>query len=203
MTPERYQELRAAIIAEGYGDEVDWAQTVKAPEDADDFAGQAIWVILCSGMKAQIARKIEAKVWHAIKNDLPVAVVFGHKGKAAAIDTIWRDRQRLFAAFNAADDKVEWCATLPWIGQITKWHLAKNFGVDCAKPDIHLSRLAAHYKTTPAKLCADLAAITGDRIATVDLVIWRACNLEIIKTRELASADGPSPEVKNGAPEET
>lgn len=190
MTPERYQEVRDAIIDAGYSHEIEWAEGVKAPENADDFAGEAIWVILCSGMKEQIARKISDKVWGAIRGDQPVRSVFGHDGKAAAIETIWRDRERLFASFKLAGDKVEFCERLPWIGKITKWHLAKNYGVDCAKPDIHLSRLAVHYGTTPASLCASLSAASGDRIATVDLVIWRACNLEIIKTRQLAETTG-------------
>lgn len=185
MTPERYQEIKAAIVEAGYAEEIAWAEGVKAPENAEDFAGEAIWVILCSGMKEQIARKISDKVWSAIRAGEPVRSVFGHDGKAAAIETIWRDRERLFQSFKLANDKVEFCQRLPWIGDITKWHLAKNYGVDCAKPDIHLSRLAIHYGTTPAGLCADLAKASGDRIATVDLVIWRACNLEIIKTREL------------------
>ncbi len=189
MTPERYQELRGAIIAAGYAGEIEWAEGVKAPATADDLAGEAIWVILCSGMKEQIARKISDKVWPAIHDGKPVAGVFGHKGKAAAIETIWRDREKLLISFRRVNDKVEWCKRLPWIGDITKWHLAKNLGVDCAKPDIHLSRLANHYGTTPANLCRRLADASGDRVATVDLVIWRACNLGIINTRALKQAN--------------
>lgn len=186
MTPDRYQEIRRAIISAGYGGEIEWAQNVRSPADAEEFAGEAIWVILCSGMKEQVARKIQERVVGALNGGGPVRSVFGHDGKAAAIETIWQNRERLFLAFLLTNDKVEFCSQLPWIGKITKWHLAKNYGVDCAKPDIHLSRLADHYQTTPAKMCAELAAATGDRIATVDLVIWRACNLGIIKTRELS-----------------
>lgn len=186
MTPQRYQEIRSAIVAAGYADEIDWAEGVKPPANAENFAAEAIWVILCGGMKEQIARKIQEKVWSAIRDGRSVRSVFGHDGKAAAIETIWRDRGRLFQSFELANDKVEFCARLPWIGKITKWHLAKNYGVDCAKPDIHLTRLAAYYGTTAASLCSKLAEASGDRVATVDLVIWRACNLGIIKTRELA-----------------
>lgn len=187
MTPSRYHDLRKAVIAAGYEHEIDWAQNIKPPETAEDFAGEVIWVILCSGMKEQIARIISKRVWAAIKSGkLVKGNVLGKSGKADAIDTIWRDRDTLFSAFRAANDKIEFGLSLPWIGNITKWHLAKNLGVDCAKPDVHLERVAAHYSTTPSTLCADIASTTGDRIATVDLVIWRACNLGIIKSRELS-----------------
>jgi len=186
MTPLRYRELRAAVADAGYAHDIVWAQGVKAPDNADDFAGEAIWVILCSGMKEQVARIISKRVWATIAAGKPVTGnVLGKSGKAGAIDTIWRDRAALFAKFQASNDKVEFCKSLPWIGDITKWHLAKNYGVDCAKPDVHLERVAAHYGTTPATLCADLAAATGDRVATVDVVIWRACNLGILRSREL------------------
>ncbi len=186
MTPEKYREIRAAVIKAGYEHDINWAQNVKTPETAEDFAGEVIWVILCSGMKEQVARIIQTRVWAAIKAGKPVkGNVLGKSGKAAAVDTIWHDRERLFRAFQIANDKVEFSLTLPWIGNITKWHLAKNLGVDCAKPDVHLERVASYYETTPADLCADLAAATGDRIATVDLVIWRACNLGIINSRAM------------------
>jgi len=70
-------------------------------------------------------------------------------------------------------------ASLPWIGEITKYHLGKNLGtLDTAKPDRHLVRIAgaegAH------ALCARLARATGDKVATVDVVIWRAANLGLL-----------------------
>lgn len=186
MTPSRYAEIRSAVSAAGYADEIQWAQAVLPPETSDDFAVEVVWVILCSGMKEQVARIIQTRVWAAINSGQPVqGNVLGKSGKARAIDTIWRTRARLFRDFREAANKVEFCRSLPWIGDITKWHLAKNLGVDCAKPDVHLVRVATHYQTTPAALCAGLSAATGDRVATVDIVIWRACNLGILRSRDL------------------
>lgn len=186
MTPARYAELRSAVAEAGYASEIDWAQSVKAPATAEDFVGEVIWVILCSGMKEQVARIIQERVWAAINSGKPVkGNVLGKSGKAAAIDTIWRGRERFFRAFQQANNKVDFARSIPWIGDITKWHLAKNLGVDCAKPDVHLERVAAHYRTTTAALCSALATASGDRVATVDLVIWRSCNLGILNSREM------------------
>ena len=65
----------------------------------------------------------------------------------------------------------------------TKYHLAKNCGADVAKPDVHLQRLAEAHGTTVHDLCADLASRTGYRIATIDLVLWRACANGVLDAR--------------------
>jgi len=161
-------------------DDIAWAESLKAPLDANEFASEAIFVICNSGMKNTVARGIYERVIAALAMGYSAAAAFRHKGKVAAIDTIWRDRERLFADFIAdaplgPEACLTFLATLPWIGNITKYHLAKNFGIDIAKPDVHLQRLADLHKTTPQELCADLARETGYRVATVDTVLWRAC----------------------------
>ena len=122
MTPATYREIRSAVVAAGYGHGIEWAQSVKEPETAEEkFAGEIIWVILCSGMKEQVARIIQERVWAAINAGRPVkGNVLGKSGKADAIDVIWRDRSALFEAFRSANDKVEFAVSLPWIGNITK-----------------------------------------------------------------------------------
>ena len=177
-----YRALRKVLAEEGYADEIEWAQTVGAPKSAEEMAGEAIWVILNSGMKNQIARQIMDRVWPAVMAGESASSQFGHKGKSAAIDYIWHNRERLLCEFIAADDKVEWCESLPWVGKITKWHLAKNLGVDCAKPDRWLVRLASRAGADVHELCQRLADQSGDRVATVDLVLWRACNLGLFDT---------------------
>jgi len=89
----------------------------------------------------------------------------------------------LLGRYLVAADKVEFCASLPWIGNITKYHLAKNFGADVAKPDVHLQRLADREGTTAQALCERLAKATGYRAATVDVLLWRACANGIINSR--------------------
>lgn len=176
----RYMVLREAIVNRGYGDEITWAQNVKPVADADTFWSEYAWVVLNSGMKNQVAAGIWERVRPVVKAGGDANSVFRHKGKASAINQVWKERVRLLNCYRACADelKLDWLESLPWIGPITKYHLAKNYGFDCAKPDRHLVRISG--KEGTHALCARLAKESGDRIATVDLVIWRAANLGMI-----------------------
>lgn len=182
MTASMFRHLIDALGAQAV-DDIAWAEAVALPSNAEDFAFEAIWVICNSGMKYAVARLIEGRVLAAIREGRPIGEVFGHKGKAAAMEGVWRDREVLFNGFLQAQDKLVYLAALPWIGNITKYHLAKNCGIDCAKPDIHLQRLADRERTTVHDLCARIAKETGYRIGTVDLVLWRACATGIMNSR--------------------
>jgi len=172
-------ERLGAIAAE----DIAWSESIKPPTSPEDLALEAIFVICNSGMMHAVACGIYGRVRSALLDGRPVAGVFRHRGKAAAIESIWQHRDRHFMEFNAAGDKVAWCAGLPWIGEITKYHLAKNFGVDVAKPDVHLSRLANRERVTAQALCERLAAETGYRVATVDVILWRACATGLLDSR--------------------
>ncbi len=173
-----YLQLRGQLITLGYSDEIAWAQTVQPVTDADIFWREFAWVVLNSGMKAQVAAGIWQRVRPTVENGGSAAEVFGHKGKAAAIDAVYAHRGERLAEYLAAADKLAYLRGLPWIGDSTCYHLAKNFGHDVAKPDRHLVRIAGAEGVHA--LCARLARASGDRVATVDLVIWRAANLRLI-----------------------
>ena len=66
------------------------------------------------------------------------------------------------------------------MGDIIKYHWAKNLGVNCVKPDRHLKRIAKTFNTNPFDMCQKLSEITGDNLNTVDTVIWRSANLGLI-----------------------
>ena len=175
-----YLKLKARLIDLGYAEEIDWAENVGPCQNYNIFAYEAMWVILNSGMKNQIARQIEQRIYHALNNNQPISSAFGHNGKVKAIEYILENKKRLFYEYENAEDKVEYLKSLPWIGDITKYHLAKNLGLDVCKPDRHLVRIAGKYNLTPIELCQRLADATGDRIGVVDIVLWRAGNLGII-----------------------
>lgn len=180
MTVREYRELRTRLIDAGYADEIMWAETVHAPESAHDLWCEYGWVVVNSGMRNTVARTIWDRIAYDVAHGRRAADSFGHKPKAAAIDGFRARRHSRLMEFRLVDalgvDAVlDWCQSLPWIGPTTKYHLAKNLGADVAKPDRWLCRVAAASGETVEALCARLAAATGDRVATVDLVVWRAC----------------------------
>lgn len=177
--------LERGICDAGYSGDIAWSEGVMPPADADEFALEAIFVICNSGMKHTVAQGIFDRIMPRLRNGGSAHETFGHKGKSDAIDFIWRERERLLGEYRAAPDKLAFCENLPWIGGITKYHLAKNFGADVAKPDVHLQRLADAEGCTAQQLCERLSGETGYRIATVDVILWRACAIGLIDSRGL------------------
>jgi hypothetical protein len=175
LTLGQFRELEAVLRAKGYSDMIAWSEDVAPPADARAFAREAIYVICNSGMNFTTANGIYWRCVRALGRGRSSAEVFGHPGKTKAIDHIWRHRKVLFAGFQIAENKVAYCHTLPFIGQITKHHLAKNLGVDTIKPDGHLLRLARHEQVSAIALCERLAYLTGYKLSTIDSILWRAC----------------------------
>jgi hypothetical protein len=171
------------LLGEQAEDDIAWAQSLVDPTDPDTFALETVFVICNSGMKNTVARGIFDRCTAALQGGQPVFDVFKHPGKAAAIETIWRDRGQLLVGYLAASDKLAFLEALPWIGGITKYHLAKNFGADVAKPDVHLQRLADREGCTAQALCERLAVQLGLRVAAVDTVLWRACANGVLNSR--------------------
>ena len=180
MEKKQLAELRSKVIDAGYGDEIIWSESLKPCDNADLFFGEYMWVVLSSGIKNQIARIIQERIYQAWASGLPTSAGFGHKGKVKAIENVMAIKELLFVEYQASANKMGWLGGLPFIGDITKWHLAKNLGADVAKPDRHLVRIARRFNTDCFTLCRKLAKETGYRIATIDLIIWRAANLGFV-----------------------
>jgi len=180
MKSTTYLKLKSELIDRGFGNEIKWAENLQPCNSAIDFFAEYMWVVINSGLKAQIARIIYDRIVVAMQKGKRPSEVFNHQGKAKAIECVFKDRDREFKAYQEASDKLSFLETLPWIGKITKYHLAKNLGLDFCKPDRHLVRIAKMYNTTPDILCKRLAQETGDRIGTVDSVIWRSANLGLL-----------------------
>jgi len=192
MDAKTYLDLKDRLIEAGYADEIDWAEGVEGrgrvhryAADADEWWCEYAYVILNSGMKQQIAAGIWRRIWDDIRagNTVEESVAqFGHKGKRGAMLQGYKKREEHFAKWQSLrgasdEEKLEWLRSLPWIGKITCYHLAKNLGMDIIKPDRHLVRIAAEHHTEPFQMCRRLSDELGENMAVVDMVLWRAANL--------------------------
>lgn len=183
ITLKRFRKLESALRLAGYGPMIELSETIQPVQTAEEFAGEVIYVICNSGMKNSVAAPIAVRCLAALAAGASATTVFGHPGKSVAIDTIWQQRATLFERYCRENDKVDGLSKLPWIGPVTRYHLAKNLGADTAKPDVHLERLARRDRTTTQTLCRRLARKTGYRVATVDSILWRACADGVLNSR--------------------
>lgn len=186
ITVADVREIIQQLRLRGFGQEMDWAEDCAPPRDPEVFARELVFVICNSGMRNSVAAGIHRRVIAALYAGQQVGQVFGHVGKVAAIEQIWRTRVELFEAYRSLRDdssRLAFLRALPWIGSITQYHAGRNFGLDVVKPDVHLQRLADHHGVSPYELCARLGGELGLRVGTMDAVLWRACAEGLIESK--------------------
>jgi hypothetical protein len=191
-----YLHAKRAVIAAGYESEVSWQEEAcDAPITERRFLSEAAWVVLNAGMRESVIRRVFPRIAAAFAEftDAASALVaaqlgrrkalraFRHHGKITAIVDIIRHvdhvglpevRRRLTIEGRS------YLETLPYVGPVTAYHLAKNLGLNYAKPDRHLSRLAMATGYSDAHtLCSELREILGESVAVIDVVLWRFATL--------------------------
>ncbi len=192
MLFEFYQKAKNYVLTHGYKDEVQWCEKRKSFEftTADVFFFEYVYVVLNAGMREQVARKIYDKFC----KELNINVV-GHPGKRKAIEVALKNYKNWFEAVKSAENdtaRIERLGELPWIGAVTKYHLARNIGIDCVKPDRHLTKLAEQFQfETPLVMCIEIQKITGERLGVIDVILWRYCNLNGSDIKQTVSAQLP------------
>jgi hypothetical protein len=198
MNPDFLSALRVFGLASAYvrraglTEEVEWQRRANLGLFTEsDFLREAAWVILCSGFRERTVRRLFDYIslcycdWESAESivqagpacQVAAASVFRNAAKLTAISGIARLVDDLgFATFKreVLAEPIGRLKSLPYIGSITAWHLAKNLGMDAAKPDRHLQRLSDRLGFPSAfELCDCIAGITGEQAKVVDLVVWR------------------------------
>jgi hypothetical protein len=180
-----YTRAAEFVTRAGYHEDIDWAYSLQSVKpDAQYVLREGAWVIVNSGFRFQVAKKIwpdllEAfhdfepeKVWSPCRE--PALQILRHPGK---IDAILKLAETVRAGIDPImeDAKTPTKLTrLPYIGKVTCWHFAKVLGIDCVKPDVHLQRAAeaADYDE-PLGLCQAVKTEIGDPLTVIDSIFWR------------------------------
>ena len=189
---EWYLLAKQSVLNRGFGAEIEWQDSLVVDELSEPtFLRESAWVVLSSGMRESVVRKKFPQIsaaffeWRSAKDIVErsrscqrkALRCFGHEAKIKAISKIAESVfQQGFDAIRTGIliDGTEYLVQFPYIGPATKYHLAKNIGLQAVKPDRHLLRIAnkAGYNS-PYSLCAEISTAVGDKISVVDLVIWR------------------------------
>jgi hypothetical protein len=192
-----YLIAKEIIIKEGYGKELGWQERISLDNLTESkFLKESAWVILSSGMKEFVIRKIFSKIsevffnWESSEKicynqcDCLTSALnhFNNPRKIKAIIEIAKEINYVgFYSFlkSLKMEGVSYIKKFPFMGPATSYHLAKNIGFNVVKPDRHLVRVAkaTGYKN-PHEMCSELSNIVGDDIRIIDLVIWRYATLK-------------------------
>jgi hypothetical protein len=192
QTQVLYETARRFVIEEGYSGELAWQNSLTlASFTESDLLRETAWVILCSGFREAVIRRhfdfislcfcdwesADLICQYAEHCRRTALARFANERKIQAIITTASHVQRIgFGEFKTCilNSPIEALRTLPFIGEITVFHLAKNLGFPTSKPDRHLRKLASSlgYSNT-GSLCQELSQRTGDSIQVVDLILWR------------------------------
>lgn len=194
-TPEQWRALETAFrdgrIGQFSNRDVAWQENAARPDTPEELAIDAAYVILNSGMAFRVTSGLWPKIRDAIMAGKPAdQIPFGHVGKRQAMRSIWCRRVDLFAELQSVPDAAlpSWCERLPWIGPTTCYHLAKNWGAQVAKPDVWLVRAALRTGETPQQFCERIAALSGLKVPTVDLIVWAALSQRWLTPDEIGAA---------------
>lgn len=172
--------------------EIEWQRSVSFESFTEQqFLRECAWVILCSGFREETVRRYFDYIslvhsdWEsaeAVLDSYPLCVItasraIDNRSKLEAIVAVARRVNGAgFLNFKEAilRDPISELCKLPYVGEVTSWHLAKNLGLNVAKPDRHLVRISENLGFTDAHaLCQSLALLVGEQVKVVDLVIWR------------------------------
>jgi hypothetical protein len=189
------------FVSEKFPEECRWqASGTPATFTESDFLREAAWVILCSGFKESVVRRIFGYIslcfcdWESAGEILrcrelcraTALSIFGNEKKIQAIIDVaeyvnHKGIEWLKAA--VAADPIPVLRALPFIGPVTSFHFAKNLGFETAKPDRHLVRLAQQFGFPDVHtFCALLSQASGDPVRVVDVVLWRYAEQEFPTT---------------------
>ena len=193
--PRAYFEKSMAFAREYYGEEVDRISSVRLEDVTPEFFfREYVWVVHATGFSAKAVGKFMPRLlpaygqWDRCGREMfrrvmsRVKPVCNNPQKAKAVhstaqrlvkelrDTPWDE----WRAANLSD--VHRLSELPYIGNITKFHLGRNVGLlDCVKPDLHLVRMAEHWGFPDCEeMCREMRGSDDVPLGIVDLVVWYA-----------------------------
>lgn len=188
---ELFMEAEQFLCLNGFGEEIIWCENRPPFEKMDQraFLCEYAFVVYNSGMKYSVIHGKWVLLTDAFHLFVPHMIVSFEKEVREKVLTIFGHKQKVEAVIIVAkkivkegfehirsliiENPLKYLESLPFIGPVTKYHLARNIGFDFVKPDRHLVRLAEKYNMSPEELCNQIHKETRRRLGVIDVVLWR------------------------------
>ncbi len=173
--------------------------------NSENFALEVIYVILASGFNQQTAKRKFFEITNLLKQKNDVLLpdllkIFNNQNKMKSILKIWNNKEIYCSDFyklKTDNEKLNFLETLPYIGKITKNHLARNLGMNMVKYDVWIKRLGAalygngkdfdeNILSDDVKIACDtmfdeISKTTGLKKGYIDVVLWKSCQIGLLK----------------------
>ena len=191
-----YQKAKGTVIRAGFRDEILWQESVNFYDVTEsDFLREHAWVTLSAGMRERVIRHLFQAISSSFYDFESAEIIvenesrcrylaLKHFNNPRKVDAVILMAHKISSkGFNNFKESLylnplEMLQSLPYIGPTTCYHLAKNIGLQVAKPDRHLTRLANHAGYNDVQMfCKDISLQTGDSVPVVDIVLWRFASI--------------------------
>lgn len=191
-----YRFARDIVVHAGYSAEIEWQASLNFERITEtEFLREHAWVTLSAGMNEFIIRRHFGRISRCFYDWQSADVIvrlqhqcrrfaLRHFNNCRKIDGIIEAARIVnsygFESYKRAirSNPLTILQSLPFIGPVTCYHLAKNIGLPYAKPDRHLLRLANSVGYSDVQeFCKDISEYVDDTIPVVDIVLWRFANI--------------------------
>jgi hypothetical protein len=191
-----YSDIQAILAwakatVKAHGLDTALLSTPTAAFSESDLLRELAWVILCSGFRERVVRRLFGKISLCFFDWASAGIITDHATicVATAMD-VFRSKPKITAIAQSAAlidangfdsvhgdiiaNPAQALQRFPFVGEITALHLAKNLGFDVTKPDRHLQRLSIrHGYLNVQDFCAALARASGESVRDIDTLLWR------------------------------
>lgn len=202
--PRDYYVKAMAFAREFYGDEMRQIESVRFSDvTPEHFFQEYVWVVHATGFRASVVGKFMPRLvkaygpWDRLAKEFfgdvmeRVKAVCNNPQKARAVHATARLMSDRVFSGDGASASVRWrefrdsslsdvekLSDLPYIGKITRFHLARNIGLlECVKPDLHLVRMADHWGFSSCEeMCRSMREGEDTPLGIVDLALWYAAS---------------------------
>lgn len=190
--PFRYFEKAKKFGYDNYAEEIQRISSTKFESvTPEKFFQEYIWTIHTTGFSAKAVGRFFSRLLEAygeykdfaketeLKAHDRVKPVCNNPQKISAV---WKTSRRMAEGIEVKGweqfreeqlSTPELIGTLPYVGKITRHHLARNLGLlDSVKPDLHLIRMAEYWNFEDCTSMCKALQEEGMPLGIVDLLLW-------------------------------